>query len=330
MTEQTPPTPARTRQEYLSDIEPKWCMGCGCFAMLKNLTNLFAELNIPREKIVLVSGIGCSSRTPYYMNTYGFHTIHGRAPAVALGLKLTRPELSVWIMTGDGDGLAIGGNHFLHLMRRNPDIKMLLFNNQIYGLTKGQPSPTTRPGTHAKGVPDGSYEPPVRPAALAIAAGASFVARIPDIDAPLTNEVLRAAAAHRGTAFIEVLINCVTFNDGTYTALTSREQRSNTTLRLTPNAPLVFGAKSERGIALRGLTPTVVEFEPGKPPADLLVHNPAHRDSSLAYALASIDAPVLLGIIRQVEAPVYEETLPAPAPTDTLAAVLQGENSWRV
>ncbi len=333
MSNETAPTPAtkHTRQDYISSTEPKWCQGCGCYAVLKNLTSLFATLDLSPEKIAVISGIGCSSRTPYYVNSYGFHTLHGRAPTVAIGLKMAQPELSVWITTGDGDALAIGGNHFLHMMRRNPDIKMLLFNNQIYGLTKGQASPTTVPGTKAKGVPDGAFESPVHPVALAIAAGASFVARVPDIDSPMVNEVLLAAAAHKGTAFIEVLLNCPTFSEGAFTILTDRETKAGATVRMSAGKPLVFGAQSDQGIRINPQTfkPEVAKFEAGKPPADLLIHNPTTCEASLAYSLAMLDSPVLLGIFRQEQRTVYGESLPRADTITDVGDLLQGDGAWR-
>ena len=318
------------RKDYLSTIDPKWCPGCGCFPILKSLTALFAAAGIPRENLAVISGIGCSSRTPYYLSAYGFHTIHGRAPAVALGLKLVQPQLSVWVVTGDGDGLSIGGNHFMHFMRRNPGIKMVLFNNQIYGLTKGQASPTTALGTKTKSTPLGAYDTPMRPLAVAVACGATFAARVPDNDPNLMSEVLQAAFAHRGAALVEVLFNCVTFNDGAYSLFTGKETRSEHSLRLHPGKPLVFGAKSERGIRFNGAALEVVEFEPGKAPADVLVHDPQREDPGLAMLLALMDEPRLFGIVRRVERPAYEERHTGAQQIENVSEFLRGDNAWEV
>lgn len=318
----------RPRKDYLSTVDPKWCIGCGCYSVLKNLTGVFSEAGLKTENLVAISGIGCTSRFPYYLNTYGFHTIHGRAPAVALGLKLARPDLAVWIMTGDGDALSIGGNHFMHFIRRNPNIKMLLLNNRIYGLTKGQASPTTASGQKTKSTPFGSIDTPVRPASLALAMGATFVARVPDNDGPLLTEAIAAANSHQGTAVIEVLLNCVIFNDGAHEEITGKEVRKENSLRLQHGKPLIFGNSSEKGIRLRGSEPEVVSFDPAAPPADLLVHDIHAANPSSAYAISLIEHPCALGILRQVEAPVYEEQYAAPEKLDDLQKFLSGNSSW--
>jgi 2-oxoglutarate ferredoxin oxidoreductase subunit beta len=320
--------PKLERKDYLSTVDPKWCIGCGCYSVLRNLTSVFAGAGLQKENLVAVSGIGCTSRFPYYLNTYGFHTIHGRAPTVALGLKLARPELSVWIMTGDGDALSIGGNHFMHLIRRNPNIKILLLNNRIYGLTKGQASPTTATGQKTKSTPFGALDIPLRPTALALAMGATFAARVPDTDGPMMAQVFEAAAQHKGVAFIEVMLNCVIFNDGAYTQITGKDQAPINSVKLVQGKPLIFGRNTEMGVRLNGFQTEVVQFEPGKAPPDLLVHDAHCADSSLAYALATMDHPCAIGILRQVESQVYEEKFQSPAPVTDMQKFLSGGSSW--
>jgi 2-oxoglutarate/2-oxoacid ferredoxin oxidoreductase subunit beta len=318
------------RKDYLSTIEPKWCPGCGCFPILKSLTTMFAAAGIPREKIVVISGIGCSSRTPYYLSTYGFHTIHGRAATVATGLTLSRPDLAVWVVTGDGDALAIGGNHFIHLMRRNPRVKMLLFNNQIYGLTKGQASPTTAGGTKTKTTPFGAHEPPTRPLALAIAAGATFVARVPDSDPALMTEVLAAAHAHQGVAMVEIIFNCITFNDGAYKLYTDKEERRKHTVRIEHGKPLIYGVQDEMTLVAKGfcLVPTArASLGTGQ---ELLAHDARSDDGGLAYLLALMDDPYAFGIFRQVQRPVCEARYPLSHPPEELHRFLQGDSAWMV
>src|SRR3970282_2038878 len=240
--------PFLSAADFASDQDVRWCPGCGDYSILAQMKKVLPTLGIPREKMVFVSGIGCSSRFPYYVNTYGMHSIHGRAPAIATGLKLTRPDVSGWVITGDGDALAIGGNHFIHVMRRNVDLKILLFNNRIYGLTKGQYSPTSQFGQRSKNTPLGSIDRPFDPAALALAAGATFVARSLDVEQEHLAGVLRQAALHRGTAFVEIYQNCVTFNDGAYDFLTDRATRDDTRVLLEHGKPLVFGKERNRGI----------------------------------------------------------------------------------
>ena len=318
------------RKDYLSTVDPKWCVGCGCYSVLKNLTGVFAAAGLVKENLVAVSGIGCTSRFPYYLDTFGFHTIHGRAPTVALGLKLGRPDLSVWIMTGDGDALSIGGNHFMHLIRRNPNIKILLLNNQIYGLTKGQASPTTSTGQKTKSTPYGVVDTPLRPTSLALAMGATFAARVPDTDGALMTQVLTAASAHHGVAFIEVMLNCVIFNDGAYEQISGREYAAENSVKLEQGKPLIFGKARDKGIRINGLQPQVVTFDPKSPPADLLVHDAHHEDSSMAYALSLMEHPWPLGIFRQIKASVYEENFQSSAPIENLQNFLAGENAWTV
>jgi 2-oxoglutarate ferredoxin oxidoreductase subunit beta len=301
-----------TPKDLASDQEVRWCPGCGDYSILAQMKKALAGLGIPREKFVFVSGIGCSSRFPYYMNTYGFHTIHGRAPAIATGLKLARPDLSVWVITGDGDGLSIGGNHLIHAIRRNMDLKIILFNNEIYGLTKGQYSPTSRIGTRTKSSPLGSIDTPLRPLSLALGADATFVARTLDVDINHLTETLKRAAAHKGTAFVEVYQNCKIFNDGVFEYATDKSVKADNVLYLQHGRPLVFGKDQNKGIRLHGLDPEVVELGNGIAKDDLLVHDEKADEPSLAYLLSRMvypDFPECIGVFRCVERPTYESVL---------------------
>jgi 2-oxoglutarate ferredoxin oxidoreductase subunit beta len=299
-------------KDLASDQEVRWCPGCGDYSILAQMKKALAGLGIAREKFVFISGIGCSSRFPYYMNTYGFHTIHGRAPAIATGLKLARPDLSVWVITGDGDGLSIGGNHLIHAIRRNMDLKIILFNNEIYGLTKGQYSPTSRIGTRTKSSPLGSIDTPLRPLSLALGADATFVARTLDVDINHLTETLKRAAAHKGTAFVEVYQNCKIFNDGVFEYATDKSVKADNVLHLQHGRPLVFGKDRNRGIRLHGLDPEVVELGNGVALDDLLVHDEKASEPSLAYLLSRMvypDFPECVGVFRCVERPTYEDVL---------------------
>jgi 2-oxoglutarate ferredoxin oxidoreductase subunit beta len=304
-------TPTLTKKDFQSDQEVRWCPGCGDYAILSAVQAVFPELGIPREKFVIVSGIGCSSRFPYYMNTYGFHTIHGRAPAVASGLKMARPDLDVWVVTGDGDALSIGGNHLIHVLRRNVGIKILLFNNRIYGLTKGQYSPTSESGKRTKSSPIGSVDSPFNPLAVALGAGATFVARSVDIFQPHLKEVLRRAAQHQGTAFVEILQNCNIFNDRTFASVTDKEGRTENALYLEHGKPMMFGKGDRRGIRVDGPGLSVVDLDGGGVTADdCLVWDEQRPDPSLAFQLAQLrepEFPVPLGVLRAVEAMPYEQ-----------------------
>ena len=297
-----------TKKDFASDQEVRWCPGCGDYAILSAIQKTMPELGLPKEDIVFVSGIGCSSRFPYYMNTYGFHTIHGRAPAVASGLKLMRPELSVWMITGDGDALSIGGNHLIHILRRNLDINILLFNNQIYGLTKGQYSPTSKEGTVAKSTPEGSLDHPFSALSLAIGAGATFAARVHDKDMKMMTDVFKAAYEHKGTSFIEIYQNCVIFNDGVFDESVSKDTRDEHTVYLQDRQPMLFGKEKDKGLLLEGYQARVV---PAEDATDAVtIHDATREDPSFAFALAQLDRPhfpVTMGILRQVERPVYEE-----------------------
>jgi len=298
--------PPRSKEEFVSDQIVRWCPGCGDYAILSSAQTVFASLGIPREKFAMISGIGCSSRFPYYVNAYGFHTIHGRAPAVATGLKVTRPELSVWVVTGDGDGLSIGGNHMLHALRRNVGLKILLFNNRIYGLTKGQTSPTSEFGKVTKSTPMGSLDRPVNPITIALAAEATFVARSVDVFPKHLQETLGKAARHEGSAFVEIFQNCNIFNDGAWTAVTERDQRQANVLYLEHGKPLRFGLKGEKAIRLKGLHPEVVDAA-SVPESEILVHD--ESDATLAYMLSKLQPPrypAVVGVFYRATQPSYE------------------------
>jgi 2-oxoglutarate ferredoxin oxidoreductase subunit beta len=300
----------QSKKDFQTDQEVRWCPGCGDYAILSAVQSVFPELGIPKEKFVVISGIGCSSRFPYYMNTFGFHTIHGRAPAVATGLKVTRPELEVWVATGDGDALSIGGNHTIHMLRRNVGLKVLLFNNKIYGLTKGQYSPTSEIGKKAKSTPYGSIDRPFNPLSLALGAEATFVARSVDVFQPHLKAVLRRAAAHQGTAFIEILQNCNIFNDGAWENLTERDVKDDHTILLEHGKPLVFGKARDKGIRMNGINLEVVSLGGDVTEKDLIVHDEAHPNPAYAFLLSRMDGtpgfPTPLGVLHAVQAPLYE------------------------
>ena len=304
--------PTLTAKDLTSDQDVRWCPGCGDYSILAQMKKVLTTVGFPREKIVFVSGIGCSSRFPYYMNTYGFHTIHGRAPTVATGLKLARPDLQVWMVTGDGDGLSIGGNHLIHALRRNIDIKILLFNNEIYGLTKGQYSPTSRLGTKTKSSPQGSMDTPVRPLSLALAAEATFVARTIDVDVGHLVSTLQKAAAHKGSAFVEIYQNCKIFNDGVFEYATDKSIKADNVLYLEHGKPMIFGKDRNSGIRLNGLKPEVVEVGKDCGLDDILVHDEKADDATLAYLLSRFVHPLFpetVGVLRSIQKPTYEETL---------------------
>ena len=308
-----PPPGQMTKKDFVSNQEVRWCPGCGDYAILNNVQKVMPELGIPREKVVFVSGIGCSSRFPYYMNTYGFHSIHGRAPAIATGIKAANPELSVWVITGDGDALSIGGNHFMHVLRRNLDINYILFNNRIYGLTKGQYSPTSVFGQRTKSTPMGVIDYPVNPLSLAIASEATFVARSIDIDVKHLGSVVEAAARHKGVSFIEVYQNCNIFNDGAFDYFAERGVRQDKVLYLEHGKPMIFGKDRNQGIRMNGAHPEVVTIgENGITETDILVHNINLEDPSVAFMLARMeqpDFPQPVGIFRAVTRPSYDEMM---------------------
>lgn len=299
-----------TKKDFESDQDVRWCPGCGDYAVLSQVQKILPTLGIPRENFAFISGIGCSSRFPYYMETYGMHSIHGRAPAIASGLKIARPELSVWCVTGDGDALAIGGNHFIHSMRRNIGLKIILLNNRIYGLTKGQYSPTSEIGKKTKTTPLGSIDRPFSPVSLALGAGATFVARCLDTDQKHLAMVLERAAAHKGTAFVEVYQNCVVFNDGAFNALSDKATREDARLLLEHGKPLLYGKDGNKGIRMSGLKPEMVTVgEDGVTMADLVVHDEHADNGGLAFFLSQFEVPlpVPMGIFRDIETPSYEE-----------------------
>jgi 2-oxoglutarate ferredoxin oxidoreductase subunit beta len=308
-----PPPGQMTKKDFVSNQEVRWCPGCGDYAILNNVQKVMPELGIPREKVVFVSGIGCSSRFPYYMNTYGFHSIHGRAPAIATGIKAANPDLSVWVITGDGDALSIGGNHFMHVLRRNLDINYILFNNRIYGLTKGQYSPTSVFGQRTKSTPMGVIDYPVNPLSLAIASEATFVARSIDIDVKHLGAMVEAAAKHKGVSFIEVYQNCNIFNDGAFDYFAERSVRPDKVLYLEHGKPMIFGKDRNKGIRMKGAHPEVVTIgENGITEADILVHDINLEDPSVAFMLARMeqpDFPQPVGIFRAVERPSYDQLM---------------------
>jgi len=297
-----------TRKDFASDQEVRWCPGCGDYSILAQTQRVMPDFGYPRENIVFISGIGCSGRLPYYMNTYGFHSIHGRAPTLATGLKIARPDLMVWVITGDGDALSIGGNHILHSMRRNVDIKVVMFNNRIYGLTKGQASPTSEFGKRTKSTPDGTVDQPVVPLSVALAAEATFVARTIDTVTDHLQETLDAAGHHSGSAFTEVLQNCNIFNDGAWRDFTDRDVRDDRVLRLKHGEPMIFGKARDRGIRLNGIKPEIVELGNGIEESDLLVHD--ETDGMLAFILSRMfwpEYPVPIGVFRRVKKPTHHQ-----------------------
>ena len=305
--------PTYTKKDFQTDQEVRWCPGCGDYAILSAVQSVFPELGIPREKFVVVSGIGCSSRFPYYMNTFGFHTIHGRAPAIATGVKITNPELEVWVATGDGDALSIGGNHTIHALRRNVGIKVLLFNNRIYGLTKGQYSPTSELGKKAKSTPYGSPDRPFLPLSLALGVEATFVARSVDVFQPHLKTVLKRAAAHKGSAFIEILQNCNIFNDGAWFSLTETQVRSDATIALEHGKPLIFGKNRDKGIRMNGLKLEVVQLGNGVTEKDLIVHDEFNPNPAYGFLLSRMETepgfPTPIGVLHQAQYDRYEDRM---------------------
>jgi 2-oxoglutarate ferredoxin oxidoreductase subunit beta len=297
---------ALTRKDFISDQEVRWCPGCGDYAILAQVQKTMPELGIPRENIVFISGIGCSSRFPYYMNTYGFHTIHGRAPAIATGLKVTRPELDVWVVTGDGDALSIGGNHFIHVLRRNVDLKILLFNNKIYGLTKGQYSPTSEVGKVTKSTPMGSVDFPFNPLSLGLGAHSSFVARSIDVEQKHLGEMLKRAHAHRGSAFIEILQNCNIFNDGAFNDVSDKAIKAEHQLILEDGKPLIFGKNRDKGIRMNGMRPEVVKLGAEFSEKDLVVHDETNFASAFMLANFEPPMPTPVGVFYAVTRPTFD------------------------
>ncbi|HEX7739469.1 MAG TPA: 2-oxoacid:ferredoxin oxidoreductase subunit beta [Marmoricola sp.] len=335
----------QTRKDFTSDQEVRWCPGCGDYAILAAIQGFLPDLGLKRENIVFISGIGCSSRFPYYLDTYGMHSIHGRAPAIATGVATAREDLSVWVVTGDGDALSIGGNHLIHAMRRNVNLKILLFNNRIYGLTKGQYSPTSEPGKITKSTPVGSIDQPFNPVSLALGAEASFVARTIDSDRKHLTSVLTAMAQHRGTALVEIYQNCPIFNDGAFDAVKDNDTKSEAIIPLVDGEPIRFGAEGQFGVVrAAGGGVEVVE---GAADADLLVHDSTNPDPSTAFALSRLtDAGVLhrapIGIFRNVDRATYDDQARAQVATAAdgldsrddrtaaLAGLIGGGDTWTV
>jgi 2-oxoglutarate/2-oxoacid ferredoxin oxidoreductase subunit beta len=329
-----------TIKDFQSDQDVRWCPGCGDYSILAQIQRVFPEFPHARENYVAISGIGCSSRFPYYVDVYGLHGIHGRAPAIATGVKLANPKLDVWVATGDGDGLSIGGNHMIHMLRRNVNIKVLLFNNQIYGLTKGQFSPTSQMGQITKSTPTGVIDPPFVPVSLALGAGATLVARTMDRDPKHLQEIIRKVEKHHGSAFVEIYQNCVVFNDGAFFAYTEKETRDDHVVYLEHGKPLVFGKNKEKGIRLNGFTPETVEITNGKySVSDLLVHN--ENDSTLAFILANmIHDPALprpMGVFLALDRPSYEDAMQnqiarakAKKGEGDLQKLLDGDQTWTI
>jgi len=304
--------PVLTPNDFASDQDVRWCPGCGDYSILAQMKKVLPQIGVAPEKTVFISGIGCSSRFPYYMNTYGMHSIHGRAPAIATGLKASRPELTVWVITGDGDGLSIGGNHLMHAIRRNLDINIVLFNNRIYGLTKGQYSPTSPLGKVTKSTPMGVIDNPLHPLSIAIGCEATFVARSIDVHIKHLGMVLQRAAEHRGTSFVEVYQNCNVFNDGAWEYATDREQKLEHVIEIEHGKPLIFGKNRDKGIRLHGLDPEIVQLGKGISEDDLLFHDEKASEPSLAYLLSRMrfpEFPEPIGVFRAVDHPRYEEQM---------------------
>jgi 2-oxoglutarate ferredoxin oxidoreductase subunit beta len=336
--------PKQTKKDFTSSSEVRWCPGCGDYAILAAVQSFLPELGVRKENVVCVSGIGCSSRFPYYLDTYGLHSIHGRAPAIATGLATSRPDLNVWVITGDGDALSIGGNHLIHALRRNVNLTILLFNNRIYGLTKGQYSPTSEIGKITKSTPVGSVDEPFNPISLALGAEATFVARTLDSDRKHLTSVLRQAVEHRGSALVEIYQNCPIFNDGAFDVLKDRESAEARLVHLEHGAPVVFGAQGAQKAVVRGADGSlrVVEHGRGAVP---VVHDAHAADPSAAFALSRLDDTSMLhvpvGVFRSVERPTYDDLVRAQvsasvqkagrrASDDDLAALLAGSDTWRV
>jgi len=333
--------PAMTRRDFQTEQEVRWCPGCGDYAILAQVQKALAGLGVPREKYVFVSGIGCSSRFPYYMNTYGFHSIHGRAPAIATGIKSANPDLSVWVITGDGDGLSIGTNHLIHCLRRNVDVNILLFNNRIYGLTKGQYSPTSEFGKRTKSSPVGTIERPIGPVRMALAAQATFVARTIYSDPAHLTRTIEAAARHRGTSFVEILQNCLVFNDGTFDDVSDRSKESEARILVEHGQPIRFGLNGRKALVVRNMEPVLVDLESDRSAeGEVLIHNAQAKSPALAEMLAALappSFPMAFGVFRDVDRPTYEDLLvgqlkqaSARSGKDSLDKLLNEGATWEV
>ena len=332
-------TPILKKKDFVSGQDVKWCPGCGDYAILAQVQKVFPSLGIKKEDFLVVSGIGCSSRFPYYMNTFGFHTIHGRAPAVASGAKLANPNLSVWMITGDGDAMSIGGNHFIHILRRNLNIKILMFNNKIYGLTKGQYSPTSELGKVTKSTPMGSLDFPFNPSSLAIGAGATFVGRSLDRETKHLAEMVGLANSHKGASFVDIYQNCNIFNDGAHSAYTDRETKNDTLIKLSHDEPMVFGESGSKILKLEGSKFKVLKLDDGFSVDDATVHN--YNDKNLAFLLSEMTVdkslPTPIGILYKEEKPTYEDMmldqigLAKSKNSDiNIQDIITGNNTWQV
>ena len=338
------PIPDYSSRDFSSDQDVRWCPGCGDYTILKQVQNVMPDIGVLKKNIVFISGIGCAARFPYYMNTFGMHSIHGRAPAIATGLKVSRPELSVWIITGDGDSLSIGANHFVQLLRRNVDVNLLLFNNQIYGLTKGQYSPTAPEGTVSKSTPFGSIDHPFNPLSLSMGADGTFIARTMDRDPKHLQKMLLRASEHKGTSMLEILQNCIVFNDGAFELFTDKKTRPRETIYLEDGDPLIFGSDKEKGIRLDGLTPEVVELGDDFSKDDLWIHD--EKDTTKANLLSRffehpskkdhLKFPRPFGVLYAVNRPTYDEGVTIQnadalrRSEPDLDALLQGPETWDV
>jgi 2-oxoglutarate ferredoxin oxidoreductase subunit beta len=335
--------PEYSSKDFSSDQDVRWCPGCGDYTILKQVQNLMPEIGVPKEDIVFISGIGCSSRFPYYMDTFGMHSIHGRAPAIASGLKATRPELSVWIITGDGDSLSIGTNHFAHLLRRNMDVNLLLFNNEIYGLTKGQYSPTSHEGSITKSTPMGSIDHPFNPVAISLGSDGSFIARAMDRDPKHLRTMMKRANEHKGTSMVEIYQNCLVFNDGAFGVYTDKKSRPVETIYLEDGEPLVFGSDNDKGIRLDGLKPKVVNLNDGYSKDDLWIHD--EKDHTKAYLLSRFfddpstenHLPRPFGVFYAVDRPTYDDQVNQQMMLAAeqngegdLDALLRGKETWEI
>jgi 2-oxoglutarate ferredoxin oxidoreductase subunit beta len=331
-----------TKKDFVTPNDVRWCPGCGDYSILNSLQRTLPELGIPKENYVVVSGIGCSSRFPYYMNTYGFHTIHGRAPTVATGVKVANPELCVWMITGDGDGLSIGGNHLMHVLRRNVNINILLFNNRVYGLTKGQYSPTSPVGTRTKTTPMGSIDNPLNPILFALGAEATFIARTVDTNPKHMIQTFKEAQAHEGVSFVEIFQNCVIFNDKTWDPVLNRQNRDNNMLFLEDGQPMVFGGEEKKGIVWNGSQPEVVVLGESTPEEkNVMVHTPDREGSLYTAMLAEMtypDFPTPIGTLRKVERPTYDHQINSQIEQEVsqqggkrdLQGLVQGANTWTI
>jgi len=326
-----------TKKDFISDQEVRWCPGCGDYAILAQVQKVFPTLGIPKENMVIVSGIGCSSRFPYYMNTYGFHSIHGRAPAIASGIKLSNPDLSVWVVTGDGDAMSIGGNHFIHVLRRNIDMNILLFNNRIYGLTKGQYSPTSEVGKITKSTPMGSLDYPFNPPALAFGASATFIARTIDRELKHMGSMVEESSKHIGTSFLEIYQNCNIFNDGAFSNLTDKATKSDNVIVLEENMPMLFGKEKDKGLILEGTQFRVVTLGKDYSESDILIHNPEDRNLGLLLSEMTYneDLPVPIGIFYKENKPTYDFMMTdqinrAKNKAVDLQSIIEGPNPWNV